>query len=146
MSETAKKFFSYAVLAVASLIVVAFILVAVVDRQRFQTHFHASVALVESMRASRPDGVAAEKWDECINVTVTALSNVFTYDDGDGAMKAFHDEISDAKRSKAADPQALLCTVWRSMATRSSLSKTAYLRRRAEIVKQEIGLDCLPAS
>ena len=132
-------------IAVTSLVVIVMGIIVgrVVDRQIFDKNLDRSAAFVESLRPNRPEGIGADEWNESINVTVTALYNVCTYDPKTDKSKKITGEILLLTKSPQNDPLGNLCKIWRILYTTCNPKTKPYLDKNYNILKKATGLDCV---
>jgi hypothetical protein len=116
------------------------VLGAVVDRQVFQKRVLRSAAFIESLRPHRPEGVGAEQWNEGVNITVTAFSNVCTYGPRNHKSKKITDEIL-ALESSPSDPLGKLWKIWETLYYQCNSKEKIYLDKMRKNMQQKAGLD-----
>lgn len=108
---------------------------AVVDRMIFDKNLRRSTSFVESLRPNRPEWVGAEEWNESVNVTVTALYNVCTYDPKNDKSKKIIGKILSLEKSPPGDPLGKLSKIWEILYYKCNPRERTYLDKLHKYVK-----------
>jgi hypothetical protein len=107
----------------------------VVDRQIFANNSLRSAAFIESLRPSRPEGVGVEDWNKSIDITVTVLCNVCTYDPKNDRSKKMIGEILSLKETPPHDSLGKLCKIWAIFYQGCSSEKKSYLDKYKKFLR-----------